>query len=155
MISKHLRALIAVCISLVLGSCANPARTSADSVKSIADGYWPFWLRNNPEMATLVREYGYNNQLSEYSIAHYDAVRKDASAFVARLKSINPAGLTETDRLDHAILLGTVRDTVRTIDLKMYEVRGALCNHLFSILITVRISTGKNWYCLKSMEKLN
>ena len=87
MISQHLRALIAVCISLVLGSCANPARTSADSVKSIADEYWAFWLRNNPEMATLVGEYGYNNQLSEYSIAHYDAVRKDASAFVARLKS--------------------------------------------------------------------
>ncbi len=90
-------------------------------MKSIADAYWEFWQRTNPEMATQSGEYRYNDQLSEYSMGHYEVVKKDALALAARLKAIDVTRLNEADRLDSAILAGTLRDLVRSIDLKMFE----------------------------------
>jgi uncharacterized protein (DUF885 family) len=109
-------------VTLICGSCSRPANSVGGSpIKPIADAYWEFWLRTTPEMATQLGEYRYNDQLSEYSIAHYAAVKSDASALVSRLKAIEPAKLNESDRLDHAILMSTLEDLVRSIDLKMYE----------------------------------
>ena len=90
-------------------------------MKSIADAYWEFYLRNNPELGTQSGEYRYNDQLSEFSIAHNQAVKKDATALLARLRALDPTRLGEADRLDHAVLLGALEDQVRSIDLKMYE----------------------------------
>ena len=66
-------------------------------------------------------EYRYNDQLSEYSIGHYEAVKKEALALAARLNAIDVTKLNEADRLDSAILLGTLEDLARSIDLKKYE----------------------------------
>jgi len=107
---------------LVCASCSRSAEPAAtDSVKSIADAYWEFWVRTNPESATQLGEYRYNDQLSDYSIEHNEAVKKDAAGLLARLKTLDATKLNEADRLDHAILLGTLQDLVRAIDLKMYE----------------------------------
>jgi uncharacterized protein (DUF885 family) len=94
-------------LALLCGSCSHPVNSSADSVKSISDAYWEFALRTNPELATQLGEYRYNDQLSEYSVAHYEAVNKEASALVNRLKAIDQSKLSESDRLDREILLGT------------------------------------------------
>src|SRR4051812_30828010 len=114
---------LSVLLSLALfcGSCSRPQPPAADSVKSIADAYWEFYLRNNPELGTQSGEYRYNDQLSEFSIAHNQAVKKDATALLARLRALDPTRLGEADRLDHAVLLGALEDQVRSIDLKMYE----------------------------------
>jgi len=108
-------------LALFRGSCSHPVNSSADSVKSISDAYWEFALRTNPELATQLGEYRYNDQLSEYSVAHYEALNKEASALVNRLKATDKSKLSESDRLDREILLGTLEDQVRSIALRMYE----------------------------------
>ena len=113
---------VLLCVALICGSCSHSTDSGAAlPVKAIADAYWEFWLRTNPEQATQVGEYRYNDQLSEYSIPHYAAVRTEASGLIARLKAIDAARLNASDRLDYAVLLGTLEDLVRSIDLKMYE----------------------------------
>ena len=107
---------------LVCTSCSRSVEPAAtDSVKSIADAYWEFWVRTNPESATQLGEHRFNDQLSDYSIAHNEAVKKEAAGLLARLKTVDTAKLSEADRLDHAILQGTLQDLVRAIELKMYE----------------------------------
>jgi uncharacterized protein (DUF885 family) len=107
---------------MLCGSCSRPADSvPVASVKPIADAYWEFWLRTNPEQATQLGEYRYNDQLSEYSIAHYEAIRNEAAGLIARLKAIDAVKLNASDRLDQAVLLSTLEDQVRSIDLKMYE----------------------------------
>jgi uncharacterized protein (DUF885 family) len=113
---------VLLCVTLICGSCSRSTDSGAAlPVKAIADAYWDFWLRTNPEQATQVGEYRYNDQLSRYSMPHYEAVRTEASGLIARLKAIDAARLNASDRLDHAVLLGTLEDLVRSIDLKMYE----------------------------------
>lgn len=122
MFSCSCNSVVLLCLILFCGSCSRPpAPTAQSSIKSIADAYWEFWLRNNPEQATQLGEYRYNDQLSEYSIAHFEDVRKGSSALLSRLKAIDVAKLNEADQLDHAILLSTLDDSVHAIDLKMYE----------------------------------
>lgn len=110
--------LLAV-LALACGSCSRPA--DAPSIKDIADAYWEFWLRTNPEGATQLGEYRFNDQLSEYSISHFEAVEMEASVLRARLKAVDAAKLNESDALDYAILTGTLDDLLKSIDLKMYE----------------------------------
>lgn len=119
--SRHCAVFIVI---LACTSCSQrPTATSApaDSVKSIADAYWEFVLRESPETATQLGEYKYNDQLSDYSIAHAEAAKQQAASMITRLKSIDPTKLNEADRLDHALLLGNLQDAVRSADLKMYE----------------------------------
>ena len=110
-----------LCFAPFCGSCSLSPAPTTDAAKSIADAYWEFWLRTNPERATQLGEYRYNDQLSEYSIGHYEAVKKEALALAARLNAIDVTKLNEADRLDSAILLGTLEDLARSIDLKKYE----------------------------------
>ena len=100
------------------------SRSRADTsavVKSIADDYWAFVLRSNPEAATSLGEYQYNDQLPEYSIVHAEADKKMALALIERLKALDVASLNESDSLDRALLLANLEDSVRSADLKMYE----------------------------------
>ena len=88
------------------------SRSRADTsavVKSIADDYWAFVLRSNPEAATSLGEYQYNDQLPEYSIVHAEADKKMALALIVRLKALDVSALNESDSLDHALLLANLK----------------------------------------------
>jgi uncharacterized protein (DUF885 family) len=128
-----MRYILGFCAVLVC-SCSRSTVPAADSLKSISDDYWEFFLRTNPESATQLGEYRYNDQLSEYSVAHNEAIKKEASTFVTRLQAIDAAKLSESDRLDHAILLSTLQDLIRSIDMKMYEMP---VDQFFGVQITV------------------
>lgn len=108
-----------IVLLLLCSACSHPADEL--TIKPIADDYWAWWQRTNPEAATQAGEYQYNDQLSDYSIAHSEAVKKEAAVLVARLKALDAVKLDESGRLDHAILLGTLEDEIRSIDLKTYE----------------------------------
>jgi uncharacterized protein (DUF885 family) len=119
--ARRLIASVSLCLAVLCGACSHAPVSTADTVKSISDAYWEFWLRTNPEAATQAGEYRYNDQLSDYSITHAEAEKTEASALIARLKTIDASHLNEADRLDHAILMSSLDDLVRSIDLKMYE----------------------------------
>ncbi len=119
--ARRLIASVSLCLAVLCGACSHAPASTADTVKSISDAYWEFWLRSNPEAATSAGEYRYNDQLSDYSITHNESEKTEASALIARLKTLDATHLNEADRLDHAILMSSLNDLVRSIDLKMYE----------------------------------
>ena len=125
---RFLRTVVAVFALLPIlagGAAAPPSppdrQTRHDSLRAIADDYWQFYLRENPESATALGEYKYNARLTDYSLAHVDVVRTEAAALLARAQAIDTAGLSDSDRLDQQLLVRTLAEQLESIRLKNYE----------------------------------
>ena len=92
-----------------------------EKLKAVADDYWEFFLRENPEYATTLGEYKYNDRLTDYSLAHVEDVRAQTAALFQRARSLDTAGLSDADRLDQLLLVRTLTDRLESIRLKNYE----------------------------------
>jgi uncharacterized protein (DUF885 family) len=86
-------------------------------LRALADDYWAFFLRENPEYATALGEYEYNDRLTNYSLAHVEEVRAQTARLLQRARGIDPTGLADTDRLDHSLLVRTLTDRLEAIRL--------------------------------------
>jgi len=118
------RSLLLCAIVVSVNSCAPRGAqnaASAKKLKTIKDDWWEWFQRENPENATQLGEYKYNDKLSDVSLAHVPQVRSDVSAFLARLHTIDAASLSEADQLDQALLVRVLEDTAGGIDLKTWE----------------------------------
>jgi len=118
------RSLLLCAIVVSVNSCAPRGALNADSakkLKTIKDDWWEWFQSENPENATQLGEYKYNDKLSDVSLAHVPQVRSDVSAFLARLHTIDAASLSEADQLDQALLVRVLEDTAGGIDLKTWE----------------------------------
>jgi uncharacterized protein (DUF885 family) len=91
------------------------------SLHAVADAYWEFYLRENPEAATALGEYRYNARLTDYSLAHVEVSRTQAVELLERARAIDTAGLPDADRLDQQLLVRTLSDELEFIRLKNYE----------------------------------
>ena len=98
-----------------------PTARLATKPARIADDYWEFYLRENPEVATALGEYRYNARLTDYSLAHVNVLRTQSADLLARAQAIDTAGLSEMDRLDQQLLVRTLSDQLESIRLKNYE----------------------------------
>jgi uncharacterized protein (DUF885 family) len=90
-------------------------------LRAIADDYWAFFLRENPEAATGLGEYANNDRWTDYSLAHVTAVRNEAAALLKRAQTVDTTGLEDSDRLDQQLLVGRLSDQLESIRLKNYE----------------------------------
>lgn len=106
------------CGFILLASLSAPAADAHKALRAFEDEYWSFYLRENPESATQLGEYRYNDQLSDFSLVHIAQVQKDLSALLARLKNISVS--SEQDQLDRTLLLETLGDQLKGIQLKTY-----------------------------------
>ncbi len=111
---------------MALNSCAprpgysengNPAK----KLDAIKDDWWNAFQRDNPEAATQLGEYKYNDKISDFSLAHTAQLRNQDSVFLARLHAIDDDALSEADRLDRTLLIHTLQDEAAGIDMKLNE----------------------------------
>jgi uncharacterized protein (DUF885 family) len=107
------------------GVAAQPSPTDVpkrhDQLRAIADDYWQFYLRENPENATGLGEYQNNARLTDYSLAHVAEVRKRAADLLRRVQAVNTAGLSDSDQIDQKLLVSWLSDQLEAIRLKNYE----------------------------------
>ena len=92
-----------------------------EKLKAVADDYWEFFLRENPEYATALGEYKYNDRLTDYSMGHVEDVRAQTAALFQRARSLDTSGLSDADRLDQLLLVRTLADRLESIRLRNYE----------------------------------
>src|SRR5882724_7379361 len=118
-----LRATLPFLLILMLTACSPPPDATArqKQIRTLADDYWEFYLRENPESATVFGEYKYNAKLSDYSLAHVEEARKQMADLLARAKTIDIAGLPDSDRLDQQLLVQTLTDHLDSIRFKTHE----------------------------------
>lgn len=116
-------ALLPVAAGAVVEPAASPPDRQArhETLRAVADDYWEFFLRENPETATALGEYQYNDRLTDFSLAHVAVARAQAAALLERARAIDTADLAEADRLDQQLLVRTLADRLESVRLKNYE----------------------------------
>jgi len=82
---------------------------------------WETGLRENPERATAVGDYRYNDRLGDYSLAEIVAENKENQAYLARLAAIDVTGFPDQDLLSHQLMERGLRQRIENFDLKNYE----------------------------------
>ena len=82
---------------------------------------WQAGLRNNPERATAIGDYRYNDKLGDYSLTRIQQQNADNKAYLARLEAIDTTGFPEQDLLSHQLMLRSLQVSLQNYDLKEYE----------------------------------
>jgi len=100
---------------------ATPALQAQQQLRTVADDFWEFYLRENPETATALGEYRYNDRLTDFSLAHVEVVRQQASALLERARAVDGTLLAEADRLDQQLLVQVLSNQLEAIRLKAHE----------------------------------
>lgn len=118
--------LLMACVVFVLVpqdmSGQQDRQASAHSaLRHFEDDWYAFFLRNNPEAATQLGEYRYNDQLSEVSPEYFARLRPQVAELLHRLQAIDMTNASEQDQLDRTVLLTTMQDEIKSIDLKVFE----------------------------------
>jgi uncharacterized protein (DUF885 family) len=116
--------LLAVAVALgthVSAHAADDAATRVKALNALLAEQWEYNLKQSPEFATILGDYRYNDQWSDYSLAGAAKQKKDSEAFLARFKAIDTAGFDEQDRLNQQLMVRQLDDGIRSIDLKLNE----------------------------------
>ena len=82
---------------------------------------WEYELRESPEFATTIGDYRYNDRWSDLSLAHIEEQKRDVAVWLARFEAIDPAGFPEQARLDHALMLRKLRESLEEFEFKEFE----------------------------------
>src|ERR1700728_4686407 len=88
---------------------------------ALFDDSWQATLKMNPTLATSVRDYRYNDQLGDASLAAPAARHQRDLADLARIKAIDASGFPEQDLISHDLFLRQIQQRVEDYDLKEYE----------------------------------
>ncbi len=88
---------------------------------ALFEAYYQNNLKNHPEQATSVGDLRYNAQLSDASLAAIVREHAEADDFLVKLQAISPEGMSESDRLSHAMLVRQLKAGDESYALKNYE----------------------------------
>jgi uncharacterized protein (DUF885 family) len=120
-------------LSLVLSAClcatlAPTAFAEAQSVdariaaqNSLFEEIYQADLKNNPERATAVGDYRYNDKLADYSLAAIVQQNTANQANLRRLLAIDATGFPEQDLLSHELMERRLKQSIENFGLKNYE----------------------------------
>ena len=87
----------------------NPAApvSLADRRQALNQVFHDFWedtLKHDPELASMLGDLRYNDQISDYSVAAYNDQLAREQGFLMRLVAIDPAGFTDQEKLSQETL---------------------------------------------------
>jgi len=124
--SRKPHTLLAVATAIGIGfmQSAFAADDVAARVKALNDllaEQWQYTMKESPEFASILGDYRYNDQWSDFSIAHIGQQKKDAEAFLKRFEAIDTSGFPEQDRLNQQLMVRQLKDGLEGIALKNYE----------------------------------
>jgi uncharacterized protein (DUF885 family) len=88
---------------------------------ALFDDAWQANLKMNPNQATAVGDYRYNDQLGDYSLAASATRHQHDLTDLARIKAIDPSGFPEQDQISHDLFLRQLQERVEDYDLKEFE----------------------------------
>jgi uncharacterized protein (DUF885 family) len=98
-----------------------PVADRVTAQNTLFEEYYQLGLKNNPERATSIGDYRYNNQLGDSSLAAIAKQHAESDAFLARLRAISTEGMGDTDRLSHELLERQFVQGDLNYDLKNFE----------------------------------
>jgi uncharacterized protein (DUF885 family) len=96
-----------------------PARRAA--LRALLEEEWQYTLKTNPELASLLGDKRYNDQLSDVSLAaveHDLAVKRE---LLVRFEAIDTGGFPEQEALDRRLMVRDLREEIEGARFKTWE----------------------------------
>jgi uncharacterized protein (DUF885 family) len=90
-------------------------------LKQLLAKEWEYELRENPEFATAIGDYRYNDRWSDGSLAHVRQQEEDARKWISRFEAIDTTGFPEQEKLNRVLKVRNLKDAVEGIELRTYE----------------------------------
>jgi uncharacterized protein (DUF885 family) len=102
---------------------ATPASVEANrkALNEIFHDYWEDNLAHSPEFASSLGDKRYNDRISDYSVKAYNASLAREQAFLMRLAAIDPAGLTDQEKISLNLLLRQFTEDQEAAEFKEWE----------------------------------
>ena len=82
---------------------------------------WQDRLKHEPEFASTLGDKRYDDQLSDYSVAAYNAELARGRGYIERLSQIDPAGLPDQEQLSRDLMLRQLIDDQEEARFKTWE----------------------------------
>ncbi|HEM7135870.1 DUF885 domain-containing protein [Acinetobacter baumannii] len=82
---------------------------------------WEYTLKNNPETATTLGDLRYNDRWTEVSKTQIEKDKKSTQNFLKRFEAIDSTGFSATDQLNKDLMIYQLKETLKSYDLKLYE----------------------------------
>ncbi len=110
---------------LVVPLCARAAEQTLEARRAelnrlLADE-WEYTLRTQPELATQVGDNRYNDRLSDFSDKAIADDLEHARQALARFEAIDVSGFPEQEKLNHALMLRSLREALDAAQFKDWE----------------------------------
>ena len=118
---------IASCLLIAIASLpsANAQNQTLESrrtqLKQLLAEQWEYELRENPERATAIGDYRYNDRWGDNSLAHMQQQKHDLQDWLSKFEAVNTAGFAEQEKLSQSLMVRNLKQRLEAIDLKTYE----------------------------------
>src|SRR5665213_1221687 len=111
------------CVTPITASTVEPAPadTRIAAQNALFEAQFQSDLKIEPEFATSIGDYRYNDQLDDYSLAAIARAHATDEAFLARLRAIPTTGFTEQDTLSHEVMQRMLQQRIDDYRFKEYE----------------------------------
>jgi uncharacterized protein (DUF885 family) len=107
--------------TLSLNLPADDAAARRQKLNDLIAEEWKAELRLQPELATFFGEKGYDDKLTDLSVAASRAAAAQRREFLKRLEAIDTAGLSEQDQLNQELLRWNLDDALAGYEFREYE----------------------------------
>ncbi len=111
--------LAAIAISTALGQASPEIRRAQLSTALQED--WEYQLRVHPELATHTGDKRYNDRLSDYSAKAVTEDLQHSQAMLARIEAIDTADFPESEKLNKALMVRSLREEIESAKFKDWE----------------------------------
>jgi uncharacterized protein (DUF885 family) len=120
-ISRWVAALAALGYAVGASAQGGDAAQRVKAFDALLAEQWQHQLEDSPESATTLGDLRYNDRWSDISVLHAQRERQIALDFLKRFEAIDSTGFPDEEALNRQLMMRQLRDSVRSVDLKLYE----------------------------------
>jgi len=123
MLSRLLCSLLLITLFLpsVAKTQAKDLEARRTQLKQLLADQWEYELKENPERATAIGDYRYNDRWGDNSLAHVQQQKHDLQEWLAKFEAVNTASFAEQEKLSQSLMVRNLKQRLEAIDLKIYE----------------------------------
>ena len=107
-----MRRIILLLAATMLASAVPAQAGPTEDFKALTDEYWAFVMREFPTYASTLGIRDYDDKLGDISLAAEDRRAAQYQRFLDRLATIPDSGLSPADRINKAILVRSLSESV-------------------------------------------
>src|SRR3984893_9834353 len=112
---------LALIIPLTVLAAGKSLETRRAELSRLLADEWEYTLRTQPELSTQVGDNRYNDRLSDFSDKAIADDLEHSRQALTRFEAIDVTGFPEQEKLNHALMLRTLHETLDSAQFKDWE----------------------------------